>query len=136
MANPNHKLKIELNDTQNLRDLLQEAYNLASEQIIQAQNEINKLSVATQLQNEPMDGRTKYAKAINDYLSMKDKAISKKIDIAKILSDICSHNGDIRGALEGNENTMKELDFNFEDIKKMVDDSLDEKTKKIELFRK
>lgn len=129
----NHKLKIELNDTQNLRDLLQEAYNLASEQIIQAQNEINKLSVATQLHEEPMDARSKYAKAINDYLSMKDKAISKKIDIAKILSDICSHNGDIKGALEENSETMKDLSFNFDDIKKIVDDSLEEKTKKIEL---
>ena len=129
----NHKLKIELNDTQNLRDLLQEAYNLASEQIIQAQNEINKLSVATQLQNESIDGKAKYAKSINDYLSMKDKAISKKIDIAKILSDVCSHNGDIKGALEGNEATMNDLSFNFEDIKKMVDDSLEEKTKKIDV---
>ena len=62
------KLKIELNDAQNLRDLLQEAYILADEQIIQAQNEINKLSVATQLAEEPMDGKAKYAKAINDYL--------------------------------------------------------------------
>ena len=30
------KLKIELNDTQNIRDLLQNAYNLADEQIVQA----------------------------------------------------------------------------------------------------
>ena len=80
------KLKIELNDTQNIRDLLQNAYNLADEQIVQAQNEINKLSVATQLQEEPMDARSKYAKAINDYLGLKDKAISKKIEIAKILT--------------------------------------------------
>ena len=49
------KLKIELNDTQNIRDLLQEAYRLADEQIVQAQNEINKLSVATQLQHHPAE---------------------------------------------------------------------------------
>ena len=36
-------LKIRLNDIQNIRDLLQETYRLADEQIIQAQNEINKL---------------------------------------------------------------------------------------------
>ena len=70
--------KIELNNPNNIRDLLQTAYRLAEEQIIQAQNEINKLSNSTTLQNEPMDGRAKYAKAINDYLSMKDKAIAKK----------------------------------------------------------
>ena len=129
------KLKIELNDTQNIRDLLQNAYNLADEQIVQAQNEINKLSVATQLQEEPMDARSKYAKAINDYLGLKDKAISKKIEIAKILTDIYRHNGDVQSALEGSE-TMKDMSFNFDDIKKIVDDSLQEKTKKIELNKK
>jgi len=130
------KLKIELNDTQNIRDLLQNAYNLADEQIIQAQNEINKLSVATQLQNEPMDARSKYAKAINDYLGLKDKAISKKIEIAKILTDIYHHNGDVKSALEGNTEALKDMSFNFDDIKKIVDDSLQEKTKKIELNKK
>lgn len=128
------KLKIELNNTQNIRDLLQEVYRLADEQILQAQNEINKLSVATQLQEEAMDAKSKYAKAINDYLSMKDKAISKKIDVAKILTDIYHHNGDVKEALETGT-SMKDLSFDFDDIRKMVDDSLQEKeeTKKIEL---
>ena len=66
------RFKIELNDVQNIRDLLQSAYNLADEQIVQAQNEINKLSVSTQLEQEPMDAKSKYAKAINDYLGMLD----------------------------------------------------------------
>jgi hypothetical protein len=130
------KLKIELNDAQNIKDLLQNAYNLADEQIIQAQNEINKLSVATQLKDEPMEARSKYAKAINDYLGMKDKAISKKIDIAKILTDICHHNGDTNGVSRENADALNDMSFNFDDIKKIVDDSLQEKTKKIELNKK
>ena len=131
------KLKIELNDIQNIRDLLQETYRLADEQIVQSQNEINKLSVSTQLENEAMDAKSKYAKAINDYLGMKDKAISKKLDIAKILTDIYHHNGDVKGALENGEN-IKNMDFNFDDIKKMIDDSYTEKekTKTIELNKK
>jgi hypothetical protein len=131
------KLKIELNDIQNIRDLLQETYRLADEQIVQAQNEINKLSVSTQLENEAMDAKSKYAKAINDYLGMKDKAISKKLDIAKILTDIYHHNGDVKGALENGEN-IKNMDFNFDDIKKMIDNSYEEKekTKTIELNKK
>jgi predicted nucleic acid-binding Zn-ribbon protein len=130
------KLKIELNDIQNIRDLLQETYRLADEQIVQAQNEINKLSVATELQNESIDGKAKYAKAINDYLGIKDKAISKKLDIAKILSDICNHNGDVKDAFENG--SIKDMDFNFDDIKKMVDESYEnkEKTKTIELNKK
>lgn len=131
------KLKIELNDIQNIRDLLQETYRLADEQIVQAQNEINKLSVSTQLENEAMDAKSKYAKAINDYLGMKDKAISKKLDIAKILTDIYHHNGDVKTAFSEGEN-IKNMDFNFDDIKKMIDDSYvdKEKTKTIELNKK
>ena len=131
------KLKIQVNDLQNVRDLLQTAYDLANEQIVQAQNEINKLSVSTQLEQEAMDAKSKYAKAINDYLGMKDKAISKKLDIAKILTDIYNHNGNVQEALETGTNT-KDMDFNFDDIKKMIDESYEEKgkTKTIELNKK
>lgn len=114
--------KVELNNPNNIRDLLQTAYQLADEQIIQAQNEINKLSNSTTLQNEPMDGRAKYAKAINDYLSMKDKAIAKKLDIAKLLTEIYHHNGNVKEALAGGAGHTTSI--NFDDIRKMVDDSL------------
>ena len=46
------ELKLELNDQQSLKDLVQEAYRISDEQIVQAQNEINKLSNATQLSEE------------------------------------------------------------------------------------
>lgn len=130
------KLKIQLNDSQNLRDLLQEIYRISDEQIIQAQNEINKLSNATQLKDEPMDARSKYSKAINDYLGIKDKAISKKLDVAKIMSDVLHYNGNVQQALDEGAN-IKNMDFNFDDIKKMVDESYSdngkEKTKTIQL---
>ena len=41
------KFKIEINDVQNIRDLLQNAYNLADEQIVQTQNEINKMACSS-----------------------------------------------------------------------------------------
>ncbi len=120
------KFKVELNNPGNIRDLLQTAYQLAEEQVLQAQNEINKLSNSTALQNEPMDGKAKYAKAINDYLSMKDKAISKKLEIAKILTEIYHHNGNVKAALSGNEGNTR---INFDDIKKMLDESLQDQEK-------
>ena len=131
------KLKIELNDIQNIRDLWQETYRLADEQIVQSQNETNKLATATSLQDEAMDAKAKYAKAINDYMSMKDKAIAKKLDIAKLLTDIYHHNGDVKGALENGE-AAKNMSFDFDDIRKIVDDSLNEqeKTKTIQLNKK
>lgn len=130
------KLKIEINNANNIREVLQEAYRLADEQITQAQNEINKLSNSSTLQDEPMDLRAKYAKAVNDYLAIKDKAISKKIEIAKILSDLYQHNGDITDSMENGQ--APATSWNFDDIRKMVDDSLSEKetTKTIELNKK
>ena len=130
------KLKIELNNAQNLRDLLQNAYDIAEEQIVQEQNEINKLASATALQNESIDGKAKYAKAINDYLGMKDKAISKKIDVAKILAEIYHHNGDVKAALESTS-AGKSATLDFEAIKKMVDETYQEQdtTKKIQVNR-
>lgn len=128
------RLKIEINDIDNIKDLLQEAYKLADEQITQAQNEINKLATATKLQDEVMDAKGKYAKAMNDYMGIKDKAISKKIDIAKLLTDIYQHNGDVKGALSDESNgSMGSFDLKF--IRKTVDDVYNnrEKTKKIEL---
>ena len=74
-----NKLKIEVNNVQNIQALLQEAYFLADEQIIQVQNEINKMANATQLQEESIEGKGKYGKIINDYLAIKDKANMAKI---------------------------------------------------------
>lgn len=127
------KLKIEINDSQNLKDLLQEVYNLSNEQIVQVQNEINKLASATQLQNESIDGKEKYAKAVNAYLGMKDKAIAKKLDVAKILSEVIKHAGDMNKYPAEGESTPKKNDFDFSDIRKMVDELSEEKVKTIQI---
>lgn len=69
-------------------------------------------------------------------MAIKDKAIAKKIDIAKVLSEVYKHNGDVGGALS--DNSMKNVSFDFKDIRKMVDESMaeKEKTKTIELKKK
>lgn len=127
------RLKIEVNDVQNIQDLLQEAYRHADEQIIQAQNEINKLANSTKLGDEFMDAKGKYAKAMNDYMAVKDKAIAKKIDVAKILAELYHHHID----KEGNTEAAKvATTFNIDDIKAIVDSNLDKETeeiKKVEL---
>lgn len=117
------KLKIALNDAHNLRDLLQEAYMLADEQIIQSQNEINKMASATNLADEPMDSKEKYGKIINNYLAIKDKAISKKLDIAKLLTEIYHHNGDVKGALD--DKAIANMSFDFSEIRKIVEEGMD-----------
>ena len=131
------KFKVEVNDINNIRDILQQAYNLADEQLIQAQNEINKLATATKLQEEVMDSKAKYAKAMNDYMGIKDKAISKKMEIAKLLAEILNHNGNTNGmAMEGSGSAKQSFDLSK--IKEMVKTMHEEneQTKTIELNKK
>lgn len=128
------RFKVKINDVNNIRDLLQEAYSLADEQIIQSQNEINKLSNSTKLQDEIMDAKGKYAKAINDYMSMKDKAISKKIEIAKLLTEIYKHNGNVNEAL--NDVSTRGVSFDFSKIREIVNKESDTSKEIIELNKK
>ena len=117
--------KVELNSADNLRDLVQNVIDLADTQINQAQNEIEKLKKSTDLTQEVMDGKSKYAKAINDYLSVIDKAMAKKIDIAKLLNEVMSPNGDIKAAME---DTQKQ-GFNINALQSMIDDAMLKKEK-------
>lgn len=128
------KYKVVINSLENVRELLQEAYNQADEQLIQSQNEISKLSNSTKLSEEIMESKAKYAKAMNDYLGMKDKSIAKKIEIARLLTEICKHNGD---ANKGNEESAKVMTFDFSKIREMVANSTNEKkSETIELKKK
>lgn len=128
------KYKVIINSLENVRELLQEAYNQADEQLIQSQNEISKLSNSTKLSEEIMESKAKYAKAMNDYLGMKDKSIAKKIEIARLLTEICKHNGD---ANKGTEESAKAMTFDFSKIREMVANSANEKkSETIELKKK
>lgn len=117
--------KVELNSADNLRDLVQNVIDLADSQINQAQGEIEKLKKSTDLTQEAMDGKSKYAKAVNDYLSLIDKAMAKKIDIAKLLNEVMAHNGDIKAAME---ETQKQ-GLNINALQSMIDETMLKKEK-------
>lgn len=128
-----NKLKIKLNDNNNLRELLQEAYNLADAQILQAQQEMAKLAAATDLSDTGMDEKSKYAKAMHDYLMAKDKAISKKLEIAKQMAEVLKANGNNNENVNGG--APKSTTFDFSKIREMLDDEIntENKTQIIEL---
>ena len=113
------KYKIVLNSSDNLRELLQETYRLADEQLIQAQTEMTKLANSTKLQEEIMAAKKDYSKAMNDYLSIKDKAISKKLEIAKLLTEIMKHNGNVENTLN-DSNSAKKTTFDFDKIREII----------------
>ena len=93
------KTKIKLNNPGRLEDLLQELYNEACQNIEQIQNEMNKLSNSIRLNDEIMDAKVKYAKAMNDYIANKGKAINTKLDIAKLMSEIIKFHGNTNKTL-------------------------------------
>ncbi len=102
-SKPKPKYKLKLNNIQNLQDLMQELYDESTKNITEIQNEINKLSQSTQLNNEIMDSKTKYAKAMNDFSSNKNKALGLKLDIAKLMVELIKFNGNLKKMNEESE---------------------------------
>lgn len=92
----NYKLKLDSKDK--ITELLQEIYDEACKNIEEAQREINRISMSTNLNDEIIDGKAKYAKAINDFISTKDKAIARKFEIAKLMTEIVKFNGNVQQA--------------------------------------
>ena len=97
------KYKLKLNSTEKIEELLQELYEESDKIIVEIQNEMNKLSTSVQLNNEIVDAKAKYAKAMNDFITNKDKAIGRKLDIAKLMSEILKYNGNIKMAITEGE---------------------------------
>lgn len=97
------KYKLKLNSIDKIEELLQELYEESDKIIVEIQNEMNKLSTSVQLNNEIVDAKAKYAKAMNDFITNKDKAIGRKLDIAKLMSEILKYNGNIKMAITEGE---------------------------------
>lgn len=97
------RYKVKLNSAQKIEELLQQLYDESDRIIVEIQTEMNKLANSIDLSQEIVDGKAKYAKAMNDYLSNKDKAIGRKLDIAKLMSEILKYNGNVKLALNEGE---------------------------------
>lgn len=88
--------KVKLDSKDKVEELLQEIYAEACKNIEEAQRLINKIENSTNLNEESLDGKAKYAKALNDFISTKDKAIGRKYEIAKLMSEVLKFNGNIK----------------------------------------
>lgn len=93
------KVKIRLNSTEKVEELLQEIYDQACRQLVGVQNEINKLVASTNLAEATIDSKAKYAKAMHDYHGDLNRALSTKVELVKFMGEIIKHNGDIEDAL-------------------------------------
>ena len=93
------KVKIRLNSTEKVEELLQEIYDQACRQLNSVQNEINKLVTSTNLAEATIDSKAKYAKAMHDYHGDMNRALTTKVELVKFMGEIIKHNGDIEDAL-------------------------------------
>lgn len=133
------RLQIKLNSNEKIEVLLQEAYDLTCKQINDIQNEMNKLSNSCNLADVTIEEKTKYAKAMNDFMGSREKAITKKFDIAKLMAEIVKHNGDVSGALN-DKDAMRNMgkSFNLSELRRAVKEqmSTDDNPETYELKRK
>lgn len=93
------KYNVKLNSLEKIEQLLQETYDLASKQIVHIQEEINKLTNSSPLADSTMDEKAKYAKAMHDFMGDRDKAITRKFEIAKFMGEVLKHNGDVENTV-------------------------------------
>lgn len=103
MARTLKNYKLQLDSKEKITELLQEIYDEACKNIEEAQREINRISMSTDLNEEIIDGKAKYAKAINDFIATKDKAIARKFEIAKLMTEIIKFNGNVQQAFNEGE---------------------------------
>lgn len=97
------KFKIKINSAERIESLLQELYNESCKNVEQIQTEMNKLSNSIKLNDESLDSKTKYAKAMNDFIANKDKAIGRKMEIAKLMTEIFKYNGNLNKTFSESE---------------------------------
>lgn len=118
---------LKLNSANKIEELLQELYNETNKMVNEVQEQMNRLSSSVSLNQEPMDAKAKYAKSMNDFLANKEKAISRKLDIAKLMSEILKYNGNMKAVVQESDldwskfkDTLYESETNSEETDETI----------------
>ena len=122
----NRRIKVRLNSSEKIEEVLQEVYDQACRQINEIQNEINKLINSTNLASEDftMEDKAKYFKAIHDLTGDKKSAIQTKLDIVKFMGEMIKHSGDVK-AVMADKTFAKRTSLNFNDIRNALKETDD-----------
>ena len=117
------KYKVKLNSLDKVEELLQEIYDQACRQINEVQNEINKLTVSTNLgaDDVTMEDKAKYSKAMHDFMGDKLKAIATKFEVAKFMGEMIKRGGDA-AAIINDKTYAKKTSLNLDDIRNAISD--------------
>ena len=117
------RYKVKLNSIEKVEVILQEIYDDAMRQMNLIQNKLTELAQSTKLSDEPIDMKAKYAKAMHDYITDKEKAIGRKLDVSKLMSEILKQNGDVEKVIS-DKDIMGNLDDAFSNIHKQLNEGL------------
>lgn len=112
-----NRYKVKLNSLDKVEELLQETYDLACKQLTEIQNEMNKLSNSCNLADTTIDEKSKYAKAMHDYLGDKSRAVAQKFEIVKFMGEVLKHDGDVNKTL-GDPTVVKSTKLNLGALRK------------------
>lgn len=102
---------VKLNNIEKIEQLLQETYDLANRQTNAIQEEINKIANTTVINDLDIDGKEKYAKIMNNYIALQQKAIQQKFDISKLMAEVLKHSGDVNSAINDTKKGATTLDL-------------------------
>lgn len=116
------KQDVKVNDIDSLAGLMQETYNDACLQIVDAQRSINELNLSTR--PEDVDDHTKIAKEKGSLLKVKDSAIRIKLELAKLQSEIIKNSGNVEAAIEERSGGKASLN-DFKSIREMLKNDKD-----------
>ena len=75
---------------------------------------------STDLKDELMDGKQKYASAIHNFIQDRDKAIGRRVDIAKLLADLIKTKGNVLKTLENPTYTQEVKKLTLEELKRQL----------------
>lgn len=125
------KFKVKLNSVEKVEALLQEIYDDSLRQLNIIQDKINELHESTPLTDEPIDMKAKYAKAMHDYLTDRDKCLGRKLDVSRLMAEVIKSNGDVEKVISESD-IVKNLDDAFKNIRD--DESQDDKQDKTEVY--
>jgi len=119
------RFKVKLNSVEKVEAILQEVYDDSMRQLILIQNKINELEQSTSLVDEPIDMKAKYAKAIHDYITDKEKTIGRKLEVSKLMSEILKQNGDVEKVMSESD-IIGNLDDAFSMVREKMNNTPDE----------
>ena len=119
------KYSVRLNNVEKIEQLLQETYDLACYQYNQIQTEINKISNSTILNELDIDG---------NYLNLQQKSTLQKFDIAKLMSEVLKHQGNVDEALNDMNKSKIATTLDLSKLREIAKNASTRSEDKVELY--